>query len=151
MVRVLVTGDRNWRNARVVRDRLFEVAWVDLRDPVEPEELVLIEGEAMGADIISAVVVELIMEDGTEFQSDPRWVAIERYPALWNEHGRRAGPIRNQQMLDSGIDYVVGFHDNIDTSRGTRDMLRRCARAGIPGRLFTQTGEVTDWRERVGN
>jgi hypothetical protein len=142
--RVLVTGDRNWRNAGRVREALYIVE--TRTDP--GTELVLIEGEAMGADIIAAVVVELDMIARPDFRDswDRKWVAIERFPADWATHNRAAGPIRNQQMLDSGVDYVVGFHNSITDSSGTRDMLRRCVRADIPGALFTETEEVDEWQ-----
>lgn len=58
---------------------------------------------------------------------------VEVYPAQWNEHGRRAGPIRNQQMLTEGRpDIVVYFHLDIDASKGTRDMVTRSRKAGLP-------------------
>lgn len=126
----------------------------DLDDGLGRTEYILIEGEAMGADIIAAVVVELEMDDGPEFSYDDVWVDIERYPAEWRVNGefrRNAGPVRNQQMLDTGVDYVVGFHNDIESSRGTRDMLRRCARAGIPGRLFTEESEVEEWQSLVNS
>jgi hypothetical protein len=143
-VRILVTGDRNWRNAARVRYALAEVE----RSLDPGTEMVLIEGEAMGADIYARVVVELDMRDRPDFRDswDRKWVAIEAYPADWKGNGRAAGPIRNQEMLDSGVDYVVGFHNDIENSRGTKDMLRRCAKAGVPGRLFTEEGEVEEWQ-----
>ena len=37
-------------------------------------------------------------------------IEIARFPADWNMHGRAAGPIRNQQMLDEGKpELVVSF------------------------------------------
>jgi hypothetical protein len=108
-----------------------------------------INGQAMGADIISDVVVQLLIDEDYELYGLGKPYDPERYPADWNAYGPGAGPIRNKQMLDSGIDYVVGFHDDIESSRGTRNMLRQCARASIPGRLFTQTEEVTDWQNLV--
>ena len=142
MVRILVTGDRNWRNATriaAVFDMIFGERW-DFYGPEESSET-LIEGEAMGADIISAVVWELKF---------PGW-PIERYPADWNTHGRAAGPIRNTQMRKSGVDCVIGFHNDIENSKGTRDMLRQCAKNGIPGRLFTEEGEVDEWQSLVSS
>lgn len=138
-MRILVTGDRNWRNATRIRD-VFDMVLGERWDlyGLEVEET-LIEGEAMGADIISAVCWEL------QF---PGW-PIERYPAEWNVHGRSAGPIRNTVMLRSPAEYVMGFHNDIESSRGTKDMLRQCARAGIPGRLFTETEEVIEWQSLV--
>lgn len=148
-MRILVTGDRNWRNSPRIRDVLRELVWEFQDDDGCYLDFTLIEGEAMGADIISRVIVALEIADGYEFGSDPRWVAIEDYPADWNTHHRAAGPIRNQQMLDSGVDFVVGFHNDIENSRGTKDMLQKCKRAGIPGRLFTETEEVTEWQQLV--
>lgn len=41
-----------------------------------------------------------------------------RFPAKWNEHGKAAGPIRNQQMLTEGKpDVVFAFHDDIASSK----------------------------------
>ncbi len=52
------------------------------------------------------------------------------YSADWEKHGKRAGPIRNQQMLDEGKpDLVVAFPTK--TSRGTWDMVNRAKRHGI--------------------
>lgn len=53
------------------------------------------------------------------------------FPADWATHGRAAGPIRNQQMLDEGQpDLVVALWDG--SSRGTEDMIRRAVKAGVP-------------------
>lgn len=54
---------------------------------------------------------------------------VEAYPALWKVHGRAAGPIRNQQMLDTGIDVLLAFP--MEGGRGTQDMIRRAKKAGI--------------------
>lgn len=51
------------------------------------------------------------------------------YDADWAKHGRAAGPIRNQRMLDEGKpDLVVAFPGG----RGTADMVRRAKAAGVP-------------------
>lgn len=50
------------------------------------------------------------------------WVPCTEYPADWKTHGRAAGPIRNQQMLDEGKpDVVIAFPGG----RGTADMKQR--------------------------
>ncbi len=52
-------------------------------------------------------------------------------PADWKAHGRAAGPLRNQRMLDlHKPDKVLAFWDG--TSAGTRDMIRRARKAGVP-------------------
>jgi hypothetical protein len=55
------------------------------------------------------------------------------YKAEWDKHGRAAGPIRNQQMLDDGKpDLVLAFAGG----RGTDDMCRRAREAGIEVRRY---------------
>ena len=55
------------------------------------------------------------------------WTRLEEFPADWNKHGKAAGHIRNQQMLDSGVDIAVQFPGG----RGTADMRRRLDKAGV--------------------
>ena len=52
---------------------------------------------------------------------------VARFPADWDAHGKAAGHIRNQQMLDSGIDLAIQFPGG----RGTADMRRRLDKAGV--------------------
>lgn len=56
------------------------------------------------------------------------------FPADWDRHGKAAGPIRNQQMLDEGKpDMVLAFVNRpLAESRGTADMVRRARAAGVP-------------------
>jgi hypothetical protein len=79
---------------------------------------VLIEGGAPGADSLANAWAK------------KRGVPFRTFPAKWLLYGRkRAGPIRNQQMLDEGVpDCVVAFPGWI----GTADMMRRARAAGIP-------------------
>ena len=78
-------------------------------------ELTVISGEARGADTAGRIWA---IASGHE---------VERYPADWNTHGKAAGYIRNQQMLDSGVDVAVQFPGG----RGTADMRRRLDKAGV--------------------
>lgn len=63
-----------------------------------------------------------------------RWGLAEQievlgFPANWKLHGRRAGPIRNRQMIEFGRpDVVIAFPGG----RGTADMVRQAEAAGIP-------------------
>ena len=51
--------------------------------------------------------------------------------AFWGRYGGRAGPIRNQQMIDEyAPDRVVAVWDG--KSRGTADMIRRAEKASLP-------------------
>lgn len=56
-------------------------------------------------------------------------IPVRSFPADWEErHGKRAGPIRNQMMLEEGRpDLVVAFPGGT----GTADMVRRAREAGV--------------------
>lgn len=105
MKRVLVCGGRDFSD----RDYAFSVldGYYDLYGRAI---CALIHGDAPGADQIG---------DAWARRHD---IPVLRYPALWKIHGRAAGPIRNQQMLDEGYpDVVFAFPGG----RGTADMVRR--------------------------
>ena len=85
-----------------------------------PKDTIIIEGEAKGADTIAWVVADIL------------GLAVERYPADWGSYGKAAGPRRNKQMLIEGKpDFVVWFHKNITSSKGTANMISQAEAAGI--------------------
>lgn len=86
---------------------------------------VLIHGAARGADSIAA-----------EYARNPEHFCKELpFPADWHMHGKAAGPIRNQQMIDEGQpDFAMGYSTD-PNSRGTKDMMLRLWRAGVPFRM----------------
>jgi hypothetical protein len=72
-----------------------------------------------------------------ESEARHRGVNVEVYPAPWEEHGKAAGPIRNQQMLVEGKpDMVVALYDGV--SKGTADMIRRAREAGVHTYVVTK-------------
>lgn len=80
---------------------------------------VVIHGYAQGADSLARIWVE-----GTNGE-----VLHAPFRADWRTHGKAAGPIRNQRMIDEGKpDLVVAFPGG----KGTADMVRRAAAAGLP-------------------
>jgi len=108
-MRVLVCGGRDYSNAK----RMAEVlgGWF-----AEGRLSVIIHGEAPGADSLAA---EWASECG---------VVTAAFPADWDRHGRAAGPIRNQRMIDEGKpDVVIAFPGG----RGTADMVKRAKAAGV--------------------
>jgi hypothetical protein len=125
--KILVTGDRDWSDIPRVLEEL---------KPYRPGTI-LVHGDCRGADVICAAIGEAL---GFE---------VRPYPADWKTHPRAAGPIRNQQMLDEEhrfeepIDLCLAFHDRIESSRGTADMLRRVKKAGIPWKLNTSHGTTS--------
>lgn len=118
--RVLVCGDRNWR------DRLFLCEVLDTFHRLLHFECV-IEGEAKGADSMARQWAERAR------------VPVLSFPADWQTHGKAAGPIRNGRMLAEGMPtLVLAFHDDIEASKGTKDMVARARRANVPTFVLTR-------------
>jgi len=108
MTRILVCGGRDYA------DR--EALWEFLDNYSPPAITAIISGMARGADTLAA---EWAITYG---------VVLRPFPANWREHGKAAGAIRNQQMIDEGMpDVVVAFPGGV----GTADMVRRARKAKI--------------------
>jgi len=114
---VLVCGGRDFAN----RHRMMDV--IEFLARFYGDDLRIMHGAAKGADTLAGDVA-------AEFG-----VRCKAFPADWNAHGKKAGPIRNQQMLDYLLwcqskghsVQVVAFAGG----RGTADMTARAEAAGI--------------------
>lgn len=101
------------KNAAIERQYL-RTALDKVKEKLELE--VLIEGGAKGADELAGK------------WADENTVEHLTFLADWNKHGKAAGFIRNQQMLDEGKPtLVVAFPGG----EGTKDMIKRAKKAGI--------------------
>lgn len=110
--RVIVTGSRHW-NCRAEVDRALAWAWIKY-----DAELVVVHGCAPGVDSMAR---DWAQQHG---------VIDEPHPAAWDRHGKAAGVIRNQEMIDAGAELVIAFP--LAGGRGTQDCMRRAEKAGIP-------------------
>lgn len=113
-MRVLVTGSRDWDDIDRIQAALLLLP---------PGDHTIVHGGARGADSIAD---DLARHLGHQ---------VERHPARWAEQGKAAGVIRNQKMLDSGIDLCLAFQKDAN-SRGTADMVRRAKAAGVPVQMW---------------
>jgi hypothetical protein len=112
-MRILVCGSRHFNDLDQMEEVMFQNFY--------PGDI-LIHGDAKGADRLA------------ERTAQP-YVIVERYPAKWKEYGKRAGPIRNQQMLEEGKpDLVIAFL--APNSKGTKDMVARAEKAGVPVKVI---------------
>jgi hypothetical protein len=132
-MKILVTGSRDWADTAAVKTMLEDQAAKRPREPVT-----LVHGAAPGADTIAAMLAE---QHGWQ---------VETFPAEWDRYGRRAGPVRNQLMVDHGADVCLVFP--MPDSRGTWDCVRRARKAGIPLVYCTKyipgiSGDVLDPEE----
>lgn len=113
IMKVLVCGGRHYNNY----EKIFDVI-KSLKEKYG--NITIIEGGAPGADKHARTVCE---KEGIPFNE---------YPADWKKYGRAAGPKRNQQMLDCECpDLVIAFHEDIESSKGTKDMINRARRLNI--------------------
>jgi hypothetical protein len=114
-MKVLVCGSRYWNDKESIRKEILRL---------KPD--VVIEGEANGADSLARQVAE---ELGIE---------VKPHRAKWEIYDRAAGPIRNQEMLDEEKpDLVLAFHHDLENSKGTKDMVQRARKAGVPVQIIT--------------
>lgn len=110
-MKLVVAGSRSFHNQRFVWDHLDII--------VRGENIVvdeLINGGCSGVD-----------ELATMWGKGRQVPRITIFPALWNTHGRSAGPIRNKEMAEYG-DMLVAFLG--EGSIGTMDMLNKMKQAG---------------------
>lgn len=106
-VQLVVAGTREYSN----RDEIFaRLDKYHQRCKDAGTELIIIEGEARGPDLISREWAE------------SRGVPFRPYPADWDEYGKGAGFIRNEEMAKAGT-HVLAFWDG--RSNGTNDMIER--------------------------
>jgi len=121
--KVLCCGDRNWNDWKPINSVLEE-----LKSPTR--DIVVIHGKARGADSMCGFIANKL---GYE---------VKEYKADWEQYGKAAGPIRNRQMLqehktDEPIQEVIAFHDDIEQSKGTKNMIEQAQKHGIRVRLIT--------------
>lgn len=112
-MRVLICGGRDYEDAynfdRMVEEILKEKGIVD---PI------IIHGAADGVDTLA-----------DEF-ARTNYFRCLRFPAKWHLHKKRAGPIRNKQMLDEGKPHLVIAFPT-PSSIGTWDMISKSKRSNI--------------------
>lgn len=111
--RILVTGSREWKDLPAVSRELGAI-----RKRVGMDRsIVVVHGAADGLDITAAFAATVLH------------MTPEPHPADWGTHGKGAGPIRNQAMVDLGADICLAFP--LPRSVGTWDCIRRANAAGI--------------------
>ena len=112
-MRIIVAGSRN-----------FDCYWLlesKLDFYIGDHQLVqIVSGTARGADQLG------------EKYAENRGLSIERFPADWDTHGKRAGYIRNEQMAKYATHAVI-FWDG--RSKGTASMIKLCTTYSLKYRV----------------
>jgi hypothetical protein len=122
MFRVLVTGSRKWSDADAI------VRELEIVHAHEGERVVLVSGNCDGADKMAE---EVAIKYG--------WM-IERHPADWKTHGKRAGFVRNAEMVKLGADYCLAFIQ--DESAGATNTVVKARIAEIPTKVVSRVTPV---------
>ena len=128
---VLITGDREWegddpKKPYYLQSRMLMLSFLRTL----PKGTVIREGCARGADHAA--------EDlGTQLG-----FTIDHWPADWERKGKQAGPLRNREMYwckrDGWVkpDLVAAFHNHIEKSKGTKDMIEIAEQFGTEVKMF---------------
>lgn len=116
-MKILVCGGREFDNWELLC-RTLDSVYLHEKPPVIDNKvcLTIIEGGAKGADFLARVWAKHRCLDWKEFSAD------------WKQYGKRAGWLRNEQMLREGQpDFVIAFPGG----GGTADMINRARLAGV--------------------
>ena len=101
-MKILCCGDRNWTDL----DLIYQTLKI-----LSPK--IVVHGAARGADSLSGIAAKSL------------GIEVREYPANWSLHHRAAGPIRNRLQYDTELpDLTIAFHNNLDVSTGTKDMVK---------------------------
>jgi len=112
-MRILVCGSRHFNDYDKLKKEVLNA--LPIGDYLGTT---VISGHARGADTL-----------GERLAKEMQW-GLDVYPADWEKHGKRGGPIRNAEMLREGKpDMVIAFRG--PNSRGTQNMIEIAQKAGV--------------------
>lgn len=130
-MRVLVTGSRDLSSWVPVWTALDEVALVE---PIA-ETLTVVHGDCpKGADRFAREWCENYTEVVEQLYGST--ITEERHPADWDKYGKRAGFIRNAEMVNLGADLCLAFIRN--NSKGASMTADLAQKAGIETRIYRE-------------
>lgn len=120
MYRVLVTGSRDWDDIETVKfSMVMAESGAHHSGAKGASEITLVSGACpTGADRIAEELAEEL-----------RWGKIERHPANWEKYGKRAGFLRNKEMVDSHPHICLAFIKN--NSKGATMTADLAEKAGL--------------------
>ena len=112
---IIVCGGRHFIDFPLLCDILDNVIG-------DTKEIEIVSGHCQGADMLG------------EKYAEEHDMPVKLFPADWTKYGRRAGPIRNKQM----VDYIKSFDNRIviaftnENTIGTRNTIAIAKKAKIP-------------------
>lgn len=124
MNRILVTGSRTWTDPRAIRSALNNAFMVR---PDRDSSVTVVHGGARGADAFAAQWVR-------DFSCEGNPIEAECHLADWTRNGRRAGILRNVEMVGAGAYVCLAFIRG--NSRGATHCATVAEAAGIPTIIY---------------
>ena len=125
MVRIIIAGSRDFNDFNLLKESVLNIIFdLECRNTItgigntsrekEKHLIEFISGAARGADRL-----------GEKFANESIW-SLKRFPADWDNYGKRAGYIRNEQMAkyaisDNSYGVLIAFWDG--KSKGTKHMI----------------------------
>lgn len=125
--RILVTGSRRFTDAQALEAALLDT-WHDTTQL--GGQMLVVHGACYPMPDPSGNRPYRSADWLTHLWCVARSIPDEPHPADWHTHGRAAGPLRNQAMVDLGAHLCIAAR--LGASTGTRDCTRRAHAAGIP-------------------
>jgi hypothetical protein len=126
---ILCCGDRNWTNKKLIKkwlkkkkpDAIVEGGQVSKdTSPYDPDAKYK-RLKPWGADHLAGVV------------ADELGIPHFQCKANWEFYKKAAGPIRNGWMIKfMPVTEVLAFHNDIENSKGTKNMIKQAKKKGIP-------------------
>ncbi len=110
MFKCVVCGCRDFADYNLLKEKCLFFLKNKMPD------VIIVSGGASGADSLGERFAE-------EFD-----LSIERHIAEWKKYGRRAGPLRNEEMVKIA-DGVIAFWDG--KSRGTQSTINLCKKYNV--------------------
>lgn len=120
MIKVIIAGPRDYKNEEYVNSTLDVM--IPLYGDVE-----IVEGGASGVD---AIAKKYALKHHSSFKT-----TLKEFQADWNLYGRRAGPIRNNEMAMYS-DVLIAFRYKKKPSSGTENMIKTALNMGLEIHIF---------------
>lgn len=135
-MRILITGSRDWDNAKSVNYRIMEAVgeWIDSHPGLSRNDpltwVTIVHGGCKtGADKIADIFSRKILgKDAEVFEAD------------WKTFGRSAGYKRNYRMVNTDPDICLAFIRN--RSNGSTDCRDQAKGRQIPTETFLYENEI---------
>lgn len=148
--RVLICGSRTFSDEAAIAELITGI-W-HCQDRRTWSGLTIVHGDAKGADSLAKTWVKRNSVTKGLSGNNLSYLDEESHPAEWHVHHPDwcpgdwcraksycvvAGPRRNQEMLDLGVNRAYAFVDKpLPKSRGTTDMVTRLGKAGVLTRVI---------------